>query len=87
MRKTQETLKRKHSTKQAVLYTAFELGNSTWKLAFSNGSKVRYVSTGARNVHQLQGNLALAKKRLGLSAEVKVVSCYEAGRDGFWFGL
>jgi transposase len=84
MKKTQETLKRNNTTREAILYTAFELGNTTWKLAFSNGSKVRYVSTGARNVHQLQANLALAKKRLGLSAEVRVVSCYEAGRDGFW---
>ena len=25
-----------------------------------------------------------AKKRCGLGAEVQVVSCYEAGRDGFW---
>ena len=83
MKKTQETLKRNDTTKGEVLYTAFELGNTTWKLAFSNGSKVRYVSTNARDVHQLQANLALAKKRLGLSAEVKVVSCYEAGRDGF----
>lgn len=84
MKKTQETLRSNYITREAILYTAFELGNTTWKLAFSNGSKVRYVSTGARNVHQLQANLALAKKRLGLGAEVKVVSCYEAGRDGFW---
>jgi transposase len=26
----------------------------------------------------------MAKKRFGLNEDVKVVSCYEAGRDGFW---
>jgi transposase len=28
--------------------------------------------------------IALAKKKFGLPAEAHVVSCYEAGRDGFW---
>jgi hypothetical protein len=35
MKKTQETLKKNDITKQAVLYMAFELSNSNWKLAFS----------------------------------------------------
>ncbi|MCP4647389.1 MAG: transposase, partial [bacterium] len=61
-----------------------ELSNKTWKLAFSNGSKVRYVSTDARDLNKLQAQIALAKKRFGLKEDVKVVSCYEAGRDGFW---
>gem|GEM_PF-3696489 len=26
----------------------------------------------------------MAKKRFGLSEEARVLSCYEAGRDGFW---
>ena len=84
MKKTQETLRKEDSTKQAVLYTAFELSNKTWKLAFSNGSKVRYVSTDARDLNKLQVEIGMAKKRFGLNEEVKVVSCYEAGRDGFW---
>jgi transposase len=84
MKKTQETLRQEGSTKQAVMYTAFELSNKTWKLAFSNGSKVRYVSTDARDLPRLQSQIGLAKKRLGVSGEVRVVSCYEAGRDGFW---
>jgi len=84
MKKTQETLKRSDTTKQEVLYTAFELSNKKWKLAFSEGSKIRYVSTDARDLHKLQSQIALAKKRFRLSKDVKVVSCYEAGRDGFW---
>ena len=84
MKKTQETLREDDTTKQAVLYTAFVLSNKTWKLAFSNGIKVRYVSTDARDLNKLQVQIAMAKKRFGLNEDVKVVSCYEAGRDGFW---
>ncbi len=84
MKKTQETLRKDDPTKQAVLYTAFELSNKTWKLAFSDGGKVRYVSTDARDLNKLQAQIALARKRFGLKEDVKVVSCYEAGRDGFW---
>ena len=84
MKKTQETLGKKDITKEAVLYTAFELSNKTWKLALSNGSKVRYVSTDARDLDKLQVQISKAKRRFGLSEDAKVVSCYEAGRDGFW---
>ena len=28
--------------------------------------------------------IAEAKRKLGLAADARVVSCYEAGRDGFW---
>jgi transposase len=84
MKKTQETLRKDDTTKRAVLYIAFELSNKTWKLAFSDGSKVRYVSTDARDLNKLQVQIAMAKKRFGLNEDVKVVSCYEAGRDGFW---
>jgi len=84
MRKTQGTLKREDATKDTVMYTAFELSNKKWKLAFSNGSKVRYVSTDTRDLSKLQVQIGMAKKRFGLNEDVKVVSCYEAGRDGFW---
>ena len=84
MRKTQGTLKREDATKDTVMYTAFELSNKKWKLAFSNGSKVRYVSTDTRDLNKLQVQIGMAKKRFGLNEDVKVVSCYEAGRDGFW---
>ena len=42
MKKTQETLRIKDSIKVAILYIAFELRNSKWKLAFNDGSKIRY---------------------------------------------
>jgi hypothetical protein len=32
------------TTKFTVLYVAFELGNSTWKMALSDGRKFRHVT-------------------------------------------
>ena len=84
MKKTQETQKKNDITKQAVLYMAFELSNSNWKLAFSDGSKVRYVTIDARKLYQIKNEIGKAMKRFGLNDDVKILSCYEAGRDGFW---
>jgi transposase len=63
---------------------AFELGNNTWKLAFSNGRKVRHVTVTARDLGQVQGALLRAQTHFGMAEAAAVVSCYEAGRDGFW---
>jgi transposase len=84
MNKTQETLPREDNTKASVLYTAFELSNTKWKLASSDGSKVRHKTITARVLPQLQAELDKAKTHFKLAADVKIVSCYEAGRDGFW---
>jgi transposase len=84
MKKTQETLQLKDTIKAAVLYIAFELSNSKWKLAFSDGSKIRYKTITAGNLAQLQVEIALAKQKFKIDEDVRVVSCYEAGRDGFW---
>jgi transposase len=69
-----------------VLYVSFELGWKTWKLAFTVGlgQKPRIRSIPARNLACLNEEILAAKKRFGLSESVQVVSCYEAGRDGFW---
>ncbi len=84
MRKTQETLRIKDIIKEAILYIAFELSNSKWKLAFSDGSKIRYKAITAGNLAQLQVEIDLAKRKFKMSEDVRMVSCYEAGRDGFW---
>jgi transposase len=70
----------------AVLYLAFELGWGEWKLAFSSGPRanVRLRAIGGRNTGALLEEIAKAKKRLDLPDDAPVVSCYEAGRDGFW---
>jgi len=84
MKKSQETLQLKDTIKAAVLYIAFELSNSKWKLAFSDGSKDRYKTITAGNLAQLQVEIDLAKQKFKMIEDVRVFSCYEAGRDGFW---
>ena len=53
MKKTQETLRIKDTIKAAILYIAFELSSSKWKLAFSDESKIRYKTIAAGNLAQL----------------------------------
>jgi len=69
-----------------VLYVAFELGWTEWKLAFTAaaGAPARLRSIGARALVRLHQEIANAKKRFGLPDDAPVRSCYEAGRDGFW---
>ena len=84
MRKIQETLQAQSTTTQDIMYIAFELSNSTWRLAFSDGNKKRHVSIKARDLKQLEIEIQKAKNRFGLKDNVQIKSCYEAGRDGFW---
>jgi transposase len=65
---------------------ALELGEETWKLGFSSafGRTPLVRDFGSRDTKALLAQIAWAKKKLGLSATARVVSCYEAGREGFW---
>lgn len=69
-----------------TLYLAFDLGWTSWQLAFTVGlgQKPRQRSIRARDLGALSDEIAKAKKRFGLPAGARVISCYEAGRDGFW---
>ncbi len=67
-----------------VLYMATELSNKTWRLAFSDGKRTRQVSIEAADIVALGAQVAKAKEKWALAGDVRVVSCYEAGRDGFW---
>ena len=77
---TQETLA------QPTLSLAFELGQETWKLGFTIGvaQPPRERTIPARDVARVPQEIAQAKRRFGLPEDARVVSCYEAGRDGFW---
>jgi transposase len=70
----------------ACLLLAFELGQRAWKLGFTVGRgqrpHVRTIAAGA--VDRLLDEIMRAKARLKLPADAPVVSCFEAGRDGFW---
>lgn len=72
------------ASQEEVLLMSMELGNKEWKLRFSNRKREREVTIPARDVKRLGQVVAQAKEKLGLSAGSRVVSCYEAGRDGFW---
>jgi transposase len=71
---------------QPTLSLAFELGQQTWKLGFTIGvaqpPRERMIPAG--EVERLQQEIARATQRFGLPEAARVVSCYEAGRDGFW---
>jgi transposase len=74
------------TTPERVLFVAFELSEKTWKLGFTtgHGQKPRERSIAACNQARVLQEVAQAKKRFGLSETAPVVSCYEAGREGFW---
>jgi transposase len=67
-----------------VLYMAMELSNSKWKLGFGNGAKIRCKSIDARDRRRCVAEVVLAKLKLKLPADTRVVCCFEAGRDGHW---
>jgi transposase len=75
-----------YSALAPVLYLAFELGDSNWKLGFTigMGQRPRERTIAARDLDGLQREIHLAKRRFGLPETAPVLSCYEAGRDGFW---
>ncbi len=75
-----------YSTFPTTLYLAFELGNKQWKLGFTigPGQKPRERVIAAGDLLGLEEEIRLAKKRFHLPEDVRVLSCYEAGRDGFW---
>jgi transposase len=74
------------TTPERVLFMAFELSEKTWKLGFTigPGQKPRERAVAARHQARLLQEIAQAKRRFGLPETAPVVSCYEAGREGFW---
>ena len=74
------------SVSEPTLYVAFELSQATWKLALTSGMAatplLQTVAPG--DAAALLRVVAAARRRLRLPSVTRVVSCYEAGRDGFW---
>lgn len=75
-----------HFNTEPLLYLAFELGNKQWKLGFTIGlgQPPRQRTIPAGDLERLHSEVAKAKQRFGRPGSSRVVSCYEAGRDGFW---
>ena len=74
------------NTPAGTLWMAFELSEKNWKLGFTTGpgQKPRERTVTARDQERVLNEIAQAKRRLGLPEMAPVVSCYEAGREGFW---
>lgn len=81
---TRVTVKEENNRTENQLYIAFELSESKWKLAMGTGGNPRRVTIEAGNLEALEEEITKAKAKFRLSGEVMIVSCYEAGRDGFW---
>ncbi len=76
----------KNSTRGATLHVAFELSEKQWRLAFTTGlgQRPRQRAVRAGDLEAVQREVARAKRRFGLAEDARVVSCYEAGMEGFW---
>lgn len=74
------------SVDQPVLFVGFELSAQGWKVAVTSGFRVRawVRGLGMQDGAALDRLLAQARRRFGVPDGAPVVSCYEAGRDGFW---
>jgi transposase len=83
---TETTRATKYIESKPMLYLAFELSLSKWDLAFTTGlgQKPRVRTISARDLKAVHAEIAAAKNRFRLPEDARVISCYEAGRDGFW---
>src|SRR5438876_1930913 len=74
------------SVSEPTLFVAFELGKREWKLAMTSGFGVPPWLRSVRSVdwEAVERRLVEGRTRFGLGDAVTMVSCYEAGRDGFW---
>lgn len=80
------TIRPSVSVSEPTLYVAFELSAKSWKLALTSGFGVmpwlRTVPAG--DLPTVGRVVAEGRRRWDLPITTRVVSCYEAGRDGFW---
>src|SRR6266567_1311553 len=81
---TTATCHMQENTTAGTLFVAFELSGKTWKLGFTTGHGQQPRTVTARHQERVLEEIAHAKRRLGLPDTAPVVSCYEAGREGFW---
>lgn len=69
-----------------TLYIAFELSRKKWKLGLGDGknNRARIVTIGAQDWEAMDRELERARDRFGLEKPIRMVSCYEIGREAFW---
>jgi transposase len=68
------------------LYVAFELGKREWKVAMTSGFGMKpwLRTVAAGDLGAVERVIRATGERVGLPPTARVISCYEAGRDGFW---
>jgi transposase len=69
-----------------ILCISFELGEGTWKLSFTSGfgEQLFRRRLRSRDREALLRAIGVMKDHFDLPGDAHVVSCYEAGREGFW---
>lgn len=74
------------SVSEQTLYLALELSRDTWVLAFTTdlGTTPWVRGMAAGDWPRWAALVDQVRRRWGLSPTVRIESCYEAGRDGFW---
>lgn len=70
--------------REGKLYVSLELSDKSWCVAASDGRRVSEYTVRGGDGAGLLGLLERARRRFGLGPQAPVLSCYEAGRDGFW---
>jgi transposase len=80
----QPTLQMKDTTSDRKLFLAIELSEKSWTLVFGDGSRMRLVAVPVGDVDRIAAESVKARMKFGLPEQCSVLSCYEAGRDGFW---
>jgi transposase len=83
MKSAQRTLT---NLKPRTLYLAVELSQNKWKLGFSTGlgQRPRVGDIVGVNLARLEQEIEKAKQKFEINEPGSIISCYEAGRDGFW---
>lgn len=71
-------------TPSSTFCAALELSVAKWKIAFSDGERRRLVTVEAGDWKAFDAEVTKARHRFDVEPSVKLFTCYEAGRDGFW---
>lgn len=80
-----KTTTQKELYRSEVLYVAFELSKKSWRVLCSTGGVKKLSATMKPGSSlELKAILDRAKKKFVLVEDPRLLSCIEAGRDGFW---
>lgn len=86
MSKTKMTRRVDVNASGASLAVALELGEQHWKVAIGTelGGRIQLKQIRAGDAKRLLAVLEEQRSAFGLPESTRIVSCYEAGREGFW---